>query len=89
MWVQFLGWEDPLEECIATHSGILAWRIPLAEEPGGLQLIGLLRVNTTVYALAYTAKIQPDNKSQVFPSLFMTGHVMLHSQKCFLTKLVV
>ena len=32
-----LGWEDPLEEEIATHSSILAWRIPWTEEPGGLQ----------------------------------------------------
>ena len=35
-----LGWEDPLEEGIATHSSILAWRIPWTEEPGGLQSIG-------------------------------------------------
>ena len=34
------GWEDPLEEGIATHSSILAWRIPWTEEPGGLQSIG-------------------------------------------------
>ena len=34
--VQSLGWEDPLEKEMATHSGILAWRIPLTEEPGGL-----------------------------------------------------
>ena len=40
-------------------------------------------------AFAYTAKIQPDNKSQVFPDSSMTGHVVLCSQKCFLTKLVV
>ena len=33
-WVQFLGWEDPLEEEMATHSSILAWRIPWTEEPG-------------------------------------------------------
>ena len=37
MQVQFLGQEDPLEEDIATHSSILAWRIPRTEEPGGLQ----------------------------------------------------
>ena len=36
----FLGWEDPLEEGMATHSSILAWRIPWTEEPGGLQSIG-------------------------------------------------
>ena len=35
-WVQFLGWEDPLEKEMAIHSSILAWRIPWTEEPGGL-----------------------------------------------------
>ena len=35
--VRFLGWEDPLEKAMATHSSILAWRFPWAEEPGGLQ----------------------------------------------------
>ena len=39
-WVWSLGWEDPLEEGMATHSSILAWRIPWAEEPGGLQSMG-------------------------------------------------
>ena len=34
-WVRFLGWEDPLEEGMATHSSILAWRIPCTKEPGG------------------------------------------------------
>ena len=36
-----LGWEDPLKEGMATHSSILAWRIPWTEEPGGLQSMGL------------------------------------------------
>ena len=36
IWVCFLGWEDPLEKGMATHSSILAWRIPWTEEPGGL-----------------------------------------------------
>ena len=36
MWVRPLGWEDPLEEGMATHSSILAWRIPWTEDPGGL-----------------------------------------------------
>ena len=40
----FLGWEDPLEEDMATHSSILAWRIPWTEEPGWLQSMGLQRV---------------------------------------------
>ena len=44
MWVPSLGWEDPLEEETATHSSILAWEIPLTEEPGGLQSMGSQRV---------------------------------------------
>ena len=44
MLVQSLGQEDPLEKGIATHSSILAWRIPGAKEPGGLQFTGLQRV---------------------------------------------
>ena len=43
-WVRFLGWKDPLEEGTATHSSILAWRIPWTEEPGGLQSMGSQRV---------------------------------------------
>ena len=43
-WVQSLGWEDPLEKETATHSSILAWRIPWTEEPGGLQSTGSQRV---------------------------------------------
>ena len=43
-WVQSLGWEDPLEKEVATHSSILAWEIPRTEEPGGLQSMGLQRV---------------------------------------------
>ena len=39
-----LGWENPLEKKMATHSSILAWRIPWTEEPGGLQSIGWHRV---------------------------------------------
>ena len=43
-WVKSLSWEDSLEEGMATHSGILAWRIPWTEEPGGLQSMGSQRV---------------------------------------------
>ena len=39
-WVRSLGWEDPLEKGMATHSSILAWRIPWTEEPGRLQSMG-------------------------------------------------
>ena len=47
MWetlIRSLGWEDPLEEEMATHSSILAWRIPWTEKPGGLQFMGSKRV---------------------------------------------
>ena len=40
MWVRSLYQEDPLEEGMATHCSILAWRIPWTEEPGGLQSVG-------------------------------------------------
>jgi len=43
-WVQSLGWEDPLEKGMATHSSILAWRIPWTEETGRLQSMELQRV---------------------------------------------
>ena len=43
-WVRSLVWEDPLEEKMATHSSILAWRIPWTEEPGKLQSMGSQRV---------------------------------------------
>ena len=44
MQVRSLGWEDPLEEEMATHSNILAWKIPWTEEPDGLQTMGSQRV---------------------------------------------
>ena len=43
-WVRSLGREDPLEEGMATHSSVLAWRIPWTEEPGGRQSMGSERV---------------------------------------------
>ena len=47
MWVCSLGWEDPLEEEMASHSRILAWRIPWTEEPGGLESQGGTGSDTT------------------------------------------
>ena len=44
MWIRYLGREDPLEEGMATHSSILAWRVPWTEEPGGLQSKELQRI---------------------------------------------
>ena len=56
-WVWSLGWEDPLEKGMATHSSILAWRIPWTEEPGGLQSTGSQRVGhdwATSLSLSFT-----------------------------------
>ena len=46
-WVQSLGWEDPLQKGMATHSSILAWTIPWTEEPGRLQSMGLQESDKT------------------------------------------
>ena len=59
--VQSLGWEDPLEEGMATHSSILAWRIPWTEEladyspwgPNELDMTKRLRMHTCIYVYAY------------------------------------
>ena len=45
IWVLSLGWKDPLEKEMATHSSILAWGIPWTEEPGRLQSMGSQRVD--------------------------------------------
>ena len=45
-WVQSLGWEDPLEKGMATHSRILAWKIPQTEKSGGLQFMGVTKSRT-------------------------------------------
>ena len=63
MLVQSLGQEDPLEEEMATHSSILAWRIPWTEEPGGLQSMGSQRVRHDWATNTHTVL------SQVVPSL--------------------
>ena len=63
--VLFLGWEDPLEEEMATHSSVLAWRIPGAGEPGGLTSMGSHRVGHDRSDLAAAA------------SLSMNGNVIL------------
>ena len=51
MWVRSLGWEDPLQEGIATHSSILACKIPWTEEPGRLQSMGLLNQTPLRYQI--------------------------------------
>ena len=80
-WVPSLGREDPLEEEMATHSSILAWRITWTEEPGGLQSMGLQRVgsdsvikrvHTHTYTLPFLKKdvikvLQKPTMGQVCP----------------------
>ena len=46
-WVRSLGWEDPLEKGMETHSSVLPWTIPWTEEPGGLQSMGCKESETT------------------------------------------
>ena len=47
MWVQFVGWEDPLEQEMATYSSILVCKIPWTENPSGLQLMGSQELDMT------------------------------------------
>ena len=50
-WVPSLGWEDPLETGMATHSSILVWKIPWAQEPGGLQSMGSQSQTQLIFSL--------------------------------------
>ena len=59
-WVRSLGWEDHLDEEVATHSSIFAWKIPRTEEPGGQQSMGLHRVRHG-WASEYTAYAETDS----------------------------
>ena len=70
MQVQSLDWDDPLEEGMATHSSILAWRIPQTEEPGGLHSTGSQRVRHSWRDLA---QIKESHRSweRLFGYLFM------------------
>ena len=52
-WVRSLSWEDPLEKEMATHSSILAWKIPCTEEPGGLQSHGIAKSQTRLSDFTY------------------------------------
>ena len=61
-WVQSLGWEDPLEKGTTTHSGILAWRIPWTEEPGGATVHGVARSWTRLSDFHFSLK-SPRNQS--------------------------
>ena len=53
-WVRSLGWKDPLEKEMATHSSIVAWRIPWTKEPDELQSMGLQRVGHNRATFTFT-----------------------------------
>ena len=57
-WVQSLGWGDPLEKEMATHSSILAWRIPWTEELGGLQSTGRKESDRTEQLLFFPLEVK-------------------------------
>ena len=57
-WIRSLGWEDPLEEGMATHSSILAWKIPWTEESGGLRSLYVAESDMTEASKHCTGKIK-------------------------------
>ena len=67
-WVQSLGWEDPLEEEMATHSSILAWRIPRTEEPGGLQSMMGCKESNMIERLSLSLSLSLCNQVSKGPS---------------------
>ena len=84
--VQSLGWEDPLEEGLATHCSILAWRIPWTKEPGGLQSKGSPRVGYDWSDLAQT-HTQGQNKNYL--TLKEPGKCNLLSKRKKIRKMMV
>ena len=78
MWAVSLGREDPLEKEMATHSSILAWRIPWPEEPGGLQSMGSQRVGHDL-----AAEMQPQGEpGQTYFFLQLLPFLSLSRPKC-------
>ena len=74
-WVQFLGWKDPLEEGMATHSSMLAWRIPWTEESMGLQSVGHdWATNTFTFLTIQNWKLCLKNKENHFITVKGTVH---------------
>ena len=89
MWetrVQSLGQEDPLEKEMATHSSILAWRIPWTEEPGGLQFTGSQRVghNWVTSLFTFYLPAEPPGKPRFSFSIFSSVFLPPVSSSSFL-----
>ena len=84
MWTRSLGGEDHLEEEMATHSSILAWRIPWTEEPGGIQSMESQRVRHDRSDLARTHTNLSSPISDLIGICFCQNHpqvILLHSQE--------
>ena len=82
-WVQSLGWEDPLEKGKATHSSILAWRIPQTEEPGGLQPTGSQRIgHDWVTWKKRSSPVKPSKPSMPGP-LFVGSSLTINLFTCY------
>ena len=73
MWVPSLGQEDPLEEGMAAHSRILVWRILWTEQPGGLQSLGLQRVDTLFQDTQNNM-----NRTRCFPHFMALSSYLFH-----------
>ena len=68
--VRSLGWEDPLEKRMATHSSTLAWKIPWTEEPGRLQSLGLQRIQNWAHTFTLTRIEEQREKGRVYIKLY-------------------
>ena len=76
-WVRSLGWDDPLEKEMATHSSIPAWRIPWTEEPGGLQSGSHKKSDTTITFTFYSQWSREGSKAQGMPIRHWNGVALL------------
>ena len=90
MQFQSLGWEDPLEEEMATYSSILAWEIPWTEEPGRLQAMGLQRVgHDWVTSLHFTSTLKKTKINMYLKYLYIywnqTDILSFHIEKLEVT----
>ena len=94
MQVQSLGWEDPLEEELAIHSSVLAWRIPWPEKPGGLQFTGSQRIkhnSVTLHAHMHSKHLETIyvinlTKCYISITLYYYSHInytQCHFQRVF------
>ena len=89
-WVRFLDWEDSLEKGSATHSSILAWRIPWTEEPGRLQSTGSQRVghDWATFTFISIESMMPSNHLILYCSLFLLPSIF-PSIRVFSTELAL